>query len=424
VSPWLAYGLLGAPLSLAALPIYVHLPHLYAHTHGLALAALGAALLACRALDAVVDPALGRLADRCLAQGPRRVRGASAAWALALLLGFVLLFLPPPGLAPAARWAQLLLGLMVAHVAWSALVLLHQAWAARQGGGALAQSRWVAAREGLGLLGVLLASALPVWAGWSWTTGLLTVGLALGLALWWRVPDQVAPAAAVPTAAPLAPVAPWRVPAFRRLLAVFVCNGLASAIPATLVLFFIQDRLQVPAAWQPVFLLLYFAAGALTLPLWLRAVARWGLVPAWLCGMALSVLAFSGVLLLQAGDGGGFALICLLSGAALGADLAVPGALLAQLVDRLGLRGQREGAFMGWWALANKMNLALAAGLSLPLLSLWGYAPGVQDPAAAQALALAYGAVPCLLKLLAAALAWRWLLHPSSPLSPAQGARP
>lgn len=45
-------------------------------------------------------------------------------------------------------------------------------------------------------------------------------------------------------------------------MAVFVLNGVASAVPATLVIFFIRDRLQVPA-WEPLFLGSYFAAAAL-----------------------------------------------------------------------------------------------------------------------------------------------------------------
>jgi Na+/melibiose symporter-like transporter len=43
---------------------------------------------------------------------------------------------------------------------------------------------------------------------------------------------------------------PWRDAAFRRLLAVFMLNGVASAIPATLLPFFVADRLQA-AGLQP-----------------------------------------------------------------------------------------------------------------------------------------------------------------------------
>ena len=58
------YGLLGLPLAFVALPVYVHLPNVYAQQYGVPLAALGAVLLLSRSIDAVVDPWLGRWADR------------------------------------------------------------------------------------------------------------------------------------------------------------------------------------------------------------------------------------------------------------------------------------------------------------------------------------------------------------------------
>jgi Na+/melibiose symporter-like transporter len=158
----------------------------------------------------------------------------------------------------------------------------------------------------------------------------------------------------------------------------------------------------------------YFAAGALSFPLWLKVIDRMGLVRTWALGMAMSVLAFVSVIGLGAGDTTGFLLVCALSGMALGADLTVPGALLNQLIDRCGERGRTDGAFMGWWNLATKLNLALAAGLSLPLLGMWGYAPGRQDADALLALGLAYGLLPCVLKLMAAlALYWGLMRGPA-----------
>ncbi|MGA0584590.1 MAG: MFS transporter, partial [Castellaniella sp.] len=69
-------------------------------------------------------------------------------------------------------------------------------------------------------------------------------------------------------------------------------------------------------------------------------------------------------------------------------------------------QGVRDGAYLGWWNLATKLNLALAAGVTLPLLQWLGYEPGSQDPHALRLLAWTYGLLPCVLKLGAA-----WLLH-------------
>ena len=84
---------------------------------------------------------------------------------------------------------------------------------------------------------------------------------------------------------------------------------------------------------------------------------------------------------------------------ALGADLALPGALLAGVIRRAGHQGRAEGMYFGWWNFATKLNLALAAGIALPLLGLFGYAPGSRDASALAALTLAYCALPCVLKL-------------------------
>jgi GPH family glycoside/pentoside/hexuronide:cation symporter len=68
-----------------------------------------------------------------------------------------------------------------------------------------------------------------------------------------------------------------------------------------------------------------------------------------------------------------------------------------------GHRGRGEGAYFGWWNFATKLNLALAAGLALPLLALAGYSPGARDPAALRALVIGYCLLPCVLKICAAA---------------------
>ena len=209
---------------------------------------------------------------------------------------------------------------------------------------------------------------------------------------------------------------PWGRPAFRRLLAVFMLNGIASAIPATLVLFFIQDRLQAPPAQEPMFLAAYFVCAALSIPLWLRAVARWGLARTWLVGMLLAIAVFVWTAFLGAGDVVPFLVVCALSGVALGTDLALPSALLAGVIAAEGDSGQHEGAYFGWWNFATKLNLALAAGLALPLLGWWGYTPGTRSDDGLHTLGLAYAVLPCALKLLAAAALY-WLV-----LRPARGA--
>jgi glycoside/pentoside/hexuronide:cation symporter, GPH family len=85
--------------------------------------------------------------------------------------------------------------------------------------------------------------------------------------------------------------------------------------------------------------------------------------------------------------------------------------MLAGVVGQLGERGQREGAYFGWWSFAAKLNLALAAGLALPLLAAFGYTPGSRDPQALQTLTIAYCLLPCALKLMAAGLLYTLVIR-------------
>ena len=125
--------------------------------------------------------------------------------------------------------------------------------------------------------------------------------------------------------------------------------------------------------------------------------------------MIVALAAFSWAWTLGAGDGLAFVVICLLSGAALGADLTLPAALLADIAEAgSGGRGRRAqaGGYFGWWNLVAKLNLALAAGLSLPLLDLLGYRPGAVGTTLG--LSAVYCLLPIFFKTIAAILAWRW----------------
>jgi Na+/melibiose symporter-like transporter len=398
----LAYGLFGLPLALVALPIYVLVPQFYAARFGISLSVIGSLLLAARVLDAFIDPVLGLWIDRTKF---RHGYGRFILLALPLLTGgYLALFHPPPLVTTALLWwfgASLLL----VYAGFSLATIAHNSWGAALSQQRGERARLTAMREGCALAGVVLAAAVPALAGLSWLSVLFVLTLA-GAAF---VLLNFAPRAALiqgPHFALRDFIAPLRNPAFRWLLAVFAANGIAAAIPATLFLFFAADRMQL-ANYAGLFLVLYFVAAACALPFWVALAARLGEASAWLVSMLLAVAAFIWVLQLDAGALYGFAVICVVSGAALGADLALPPALLAGVIAAAGHSGQREGAYFGAWSWMTKMNLALAAGIALPLLDYLGYAPGTQSAAGISALGIGYAVVPCALKCLAALLLWR-----------------
>jgi Na+/melibiose symporter-like transporter len=332
---------------------------------------------------------------------------------MVLALSFIWLFFPQWLLGPTLTMDALLVLLSVlllcAYLAYSFLNIALQAWGAGIAGDHTERSRLVGWREGLGLLGVISASVLPGLWGLPVLVTVFVLLLALGLWAWWWAPRPTVVAAVNSGSLWRQLLLPWGHAGFRRLLQVFMLNGIASAVPATLILFFVQDRLQMSNAQTTVFVAAYFIAAALSMPLWLRAMARWGLRRCWLWGMGLAIAVFIWTLGLSAGDELSFLTICILSGVALGSDLIAPGALLNGLLQRPDAQSSPPGAYFGWWQVASKFNLAQAAGVSLPLLQALGYSAGAQDAPALLALSLAYGLLPCLLKAAA------WLLLFKSP---------
>ena len=123
-----------------------------------------------------------------------------------------------------------------------------------------------------------------------------------------------------------------------------------------------------------IFLALYFVAGVAGLPLWVCLARRIGRVRAWLVSMVVACIAFVFAISLGAGDVAAFAAVCLLTGLALGADLALLPALLADIAESPG--GERRGrGYFGWWNPLPTQSGARRRPPALPLLALLGYEP-------------------------------------------------
>jgi Na+/melibiose symporter-like transporter len=398
VRDYAAYGALRAPLALLELPLFVLLPTFYAEYLGVDLTIIGAVLFLTRLIDAVIDPGVGIALDR---PHERDIYRRAILLALPLLaLGFAAIFLPPAGVSLPA-W--LAVSSVVTYIAYSVVSIAYQAWGARLGDGPLERVRITASREGFGLLGVLLSASLlmPERAGWLvllFVVGAIVAAFAIARAP--LPPARSAPAGPMPSIREQL-ASTWREVSgsqpFRWMLAAFMVNGIATAIPATLVLFYVGDVLQTPER-APLYLVAYFLAAAVGMPAWVRIARVAGLRNAWLFGMALAVFAFVWAFGLRAGDGSAFLAVCVVTGFALGADLAIPPALLATVLAAEDGPRRSDGAFFGVWSLATKINLAAAAGLALPVLGALGYQPGGSTTSTV-ALSATYALLPSALKL-------------------------
>lgn len=412
------YALPAFALAMPTIPLYVYLPTFYAETLGLGLTATGAALLLARAIDVISDPLIGIASDRLRFRSGRR-----RPWVLlgAVIAGVGLIRLLDP--AEGADATYLAIWSVVLFLGWTLIAVPYSAWGAELSGDYAERARITGTREALTIAGVLAAGAAPAIAaglGGSEADGLAAVGwlaVATGLPaillLVWRVPDPLPGAASVSIPLRLAALEDLRANRpFVRLLSGWFINGLANGLPSVLFPLYVQYGLEAGATMRGVLIMSYFLAGIGAIPLWVWLSRRFGKHRAWCFAMILACAAFIWVPVLGPGDTAAFFVICLVTGMALGADMALPPAMQADVIDLDTFRtGQeRAGLFFALWSMSTKLALAASVGVAFPALAAFGFTVGADNTAAALlALAVIYALVPTVLKIIAIGIIWN---HP------------
>jgi glycoside/pentoside/hexuronide:cation symporter, GPH family len=412
----LAYALPALIVALPTIPVYILLPPFYGIELGLGLATTGFVLLGARLFDTVSDPIIGMLSDRLSFRGNHR-KPWIASGAVIAGAGLYMVLNPPAGIGAGylLGWSLLL------YAGWTMVSVPYMAWGAELSADYNERTRITAWREGVGLLGLVGAGALISFAtsmGWSEadSTGALAVfAIVLGVIAFpimlYLVPEKPGaptlrrstmhgtPSQALRTLVRNKP--------FARLLAAWFLNGLANGVPAALFFIYLEHGLGADVQQRPLFILIYFVAAVVAIPAWKFAKHR-----TWCGAMALAATAFATVPWIGQGDLLAFGVVCVITGLALGADLVIPPAIQADVVDYGALQSgeARTGLLFALWGMSTKLALALAVGLSLPGLEIAGFSPETPGEEGRRALAVIYALGPAVIKLTVIALIWRFPL--------------
>lgn len=391
-----AYTVFAAVLSGAGLPIYIYAPKYYADTFGVSLTTLGTLLFAMRLFDMIQDPVLGWISERLT----RAKKITITLAALVMALSMIGLFAVAPPIDPLWWFGITITGLFTA---FSFLTINFYAQGVNKAGdGPEGHVRLAAWRESGALTGVCIAAVMPTvligvvadpFAAFAYGFAALTVIAASFMWPEWKgrvdqEPSQISTIIRDNTA--------------RKLLILALVNATPLAVSSTLFLFYVESKLRAEG-WEGALLVLFFLAAAISSPIWSALARRFGARPVLICAMILAVASFAYTLTLSPGDVIPFAIICVLSGATIGADLTLLPAMFAKRMAAISPLG---GQGFGLWNLVNKFTLAFAAVVLLPLLERSGFQAGATDlPAEAIAmLTVLYALVPSLLKLVAIGL--------------------
>ncbi len=419
----LAYALPALVISLPTIPVFIHLPTMYGVNLGLGLSATGAVLLLARLFDTVTDPLIGAASDRWPWRGQYR-KPWIAVGSVVAGIGLYKVLNPPA----VVDGTYLLVWLLALYGGWTMIAVPYAAWGAELSADYHERARVTAVRESCALLGIVVAGAVA--AGITWTGGgerasigaiavtAILLGCAVIPAMLWIVPDKTIPRPRLRRSTTGRIRKDWstltRNGPFMRLLFAWFLNGMANGIPAGTFFLYLEYGLAAGEQSRSMFVLLYFVSAIAAIPAWLAISRVMGKHRAWCWAMVMAIAAFSTVPLIPAGGFVGFALVCVITGMALGADLALPPAIQADVVDydtwRFGRR--RTGLQFALWSMATKLSLALAVGVALPLLEILGFHPGTQDNAGRDVLIVIYALVPAVIKGAAVAMIWRFPLSP------------
>ena len=336
-----AYTAFAAVLSGAGLPIYIYAPKYYADTFGVSLSALGAVLFGLRLIDVVQDPILGWISER-LTAGKKLIITLTA---FVLALSMIGLFAVVPPIDP-IRW----FGLTVTGLfsAFSFLTINFYAQGVSKVGDAPeGHVRLAAWRESGALLGVCIAAVVPTvlievvaspFATFAFGFAGFTIVAAIFMWPEWQEPVRQEPSQI------------WQIVAdrpARKLLVLALVNAMPLAVSSTLFLFFVEGRLGA-VGWEGPLLVLFFLAAAISSPLWSILARRFGDRRVLLTAMVLAVVSFGYTLTLSTGDVILFAIVCVLSGATIGADLTLLPAMFAKRMAVISPNGGR-GLVFGTW---------------------------------------------------------------------------
>lgn len=408
---YLGYAAPALPLAALYFPVFVYIAPFYAEFRGVSLGALGALFIVIRLFDAISDPAMGWLSDRTTSRFGRR--RPYLALSVPLICISVWMLMVPPDSADVwhvAIWLTLL------TLSWTVALTPYFAWGAELSGDYAQRATITTWREGASLIGTVLAVIVYNVAADAgdglrnvalMVVILLPVGAAAALFLTPEPHDFSAKR--MDLGYSLKTILQDRL--FRRLLIAYFVNGLANALPAGLFLFFIGDLLGAPdAGWL---LLVYFLCAIGGMPLWSWAARKFSKHRAWGGAMIYASVLFAPAVLLGQGDIMWFTAISIATGIALGADLSLPPAIQADVVDNdTAANGeQRTGVFFALWSVATKAALAIAGGTALIILDLSGFQTGAENDATALfTLAALYALAPAVLKVIAVAIMWNFPL--------------
>ncbi len=393
----LRIGFLAIPLSFVAIPLYLNISDFYARKFALDLITIGSLLILVRAIDLLQDPLIGNFSDQLSKRNfsHQKILRYSCIF---LAISFFAVFNPPHILNTTQASIWFVVTLIITYTGFNFAVINFESIIALTARNNQQRISLNSVKEFLGLIGMILAFILPtVFAEDEQKSYLVLsfvfVGL-IALFLTILLPKE-SESVITKKQEKTSLFSTFKDRKFVFFLIILTINSISTSLPAANLNFFTRDVLQAEShlGW---FLAIYFLSACFFIPLWKLCFNRFGLVKSWIAAIFGSVLTFVFAYFLNSETANLFFIVCLFSGAFLGADLIAAPAILGNISSQ---NPAITSSYFALWNMMNKFGLMIAASGSLIILGFLGYHPGNSAIANLDNVRLFYALLPCALKL-------------------------
>ena len=326
----LRYSLIAFPLAFAGIPIYLHAPDYYSVIMGLEIEIIGFSLLFLRIFDAFLDPLIGLVSDRYFNLRDKIIYFG----AFLLFSGFWMIFHPIN--SNILIW--FCLSIFICTLGFSVLSINLQAFGGLWDVPREKITKIITIRESIGLIGLLISAIIPT-ALYSYygeeNFHIFSIFLFFILIITLIFFSRWHKFSVIKKPKKISKNDVFRVILKNRNAKLFFTSyflsAFAASIPATLIIFYVRDYLMAES-FLGYFLVVYFTSGALSMPLWKFLSKRYSCTQAWLFSMILAITTFIWAYFIRSQDITEFFIICLFSGMAVGANLALPSSIIAEYI--------------------------------------------------------------------------------------------
>lgn len=449
------YSAMYLPISMALLPVGVYVQPHYAEL-GITLYAMSVIIFLARCSDVVTDPLIGVLSDKTKSPWGRRKPWIFVGTPL-MMVSVYMLFLPPaePTLLYFGFWT------VVMYLAFTLVDLPYFAWGSELSTNYDERTKITTRREQFHFAGTVTAVTIPLLAAVAiyvsnanftsvsafldsfsadfravmasragniavileWLTIFIMVALPASVALalaFVKEPEHKVIPRTKPTLKQSITVIRRNGP-FIRLIVCYTVSVIGSAMTGALSYFFVKHVIDAGELY-PIYLLVYYLASVLGLPLWMRLSSRIGKHRAFIVAIIWFSIWASFIPFIPSGYFELFLVIMVFKGSAVGALLAIPASMAADAVDIDSARTgqQRAGLYFSVWGMLKKGGGALGGAIGLAAVQFFGFDPQA-DPALGGTplgntgssliwLAVLYSIVPAGFKIIALPFVWRYPL--------------